>query len=1068
MTAVVAPVLFTEARVNVETTVPGSYLHIPTSNAPSNVLARQADSAINADEDAFTRQCLASQASVFFRKPGRSPRNILWRTLNDECLLTLQSVDLLQDRKATHEPVLTIAISFESPIRPHGVAFADSHDADALHVFVLTTNNELFTIYLRKDILLKPHAPTTSEFDPSSCLKCYQPSSFSFRHPYKLVAITPQDLLVSLHDGGLLRLERKASEYGAVWRETFFSEGGWGSSLRGLLPWKGSNTIRFGNIDLQAATIIAIDSSPDKSHIFTVSLDHTIKAWNAETGKVGLEFDLLGEPRDEGRASEALIDPYHGNLLRVRKVASQPAGDLYYLITHSPKDWQFKFWGVRDADSAEYGVRDMQPDVKLIPPIGVLLDTNAWHITDFDVKPGTGWKNSRLWIRARSGAISRIYTLTFDLLSVREDLEDQWRNQWVVVDEGSMSPERLSVSADFPRPPVTQTAHEPSLADDWLRYLFLPGRFSQRSLDTALAIYTKDMENSSDDANAPSKERLCSAIERKASRISIGSAKTTPEKTQAELAAQWGIFFSLVRHLHQRRCDSLSLCYDIEHDLAWSVRADQVAPIRACSELEIYSLNETLFMSQDDAWINNSLPFADCLPNDDSISVARLLAASRTFRISLASSASQTFKYHASICARRSVGMRSKKHAHQISVASLQRLYSSSHFSTEVSDDDFNRLTDDMQDLGGLGGVENALFISAIQTLTEMPRGQKKDKALTRYGSRVTIRGAQEALLQGRDVLLDLLALVVFISQDLESDELAAGFDAPELYRLLTSRLGEYNVLIWLATHSRLEVNKSTPGANVSGEVQPVYTLFESIFIGDWQSLQLPSDGWAALVTYWSRAWTFGPNLSTAYDGVTAHIMGNLLRKDDLTLAADFAPYLTQTAWNAYLTARMYMARGQHAFAAELFEQGAEQLSLGSDTIGNLDTAGLLSPLEHKSFGQGLPAYLLHIQSLFESGQLPSFAADFALLAMNTLEQESGQGFDASIAEIDRRKAAHSSPAAARVDLAMEEISLLKISELHEEIAGRLFSSALHTSRIELAFTALTKLRNPALYVSPK
>src|ERR1700742_874280 len=82
---------------------------------------------------------------------------------------------------------------------------------------------------------------------------------------------------------------------GSFWTETFFNEGGWGSSLRSLLPWPGSNTIRYGNIKLEQTTATSLAFSPDNSYLFAISLNHTIKAWNLSNGRIDVNKDLLNE-----------------------------------------------------------------------------------------------------------------------------------------------------------------------------------------------------------------------------------------------------------------------------------------------------------------------------------------------------------------------------------------------------------------------------------------------------------------------------------------------------------------------------------------------------------------------------------------------------------------------------------------------------------------------------------------------------------------------------------------------------------------------------------------------------
>lgn len=1064
------PQLFTEARLNIEATSHESVLHIHAGKtAVSNELRSQPQkSSIGyQDEHDFAKHHLASESSIFFRQSRRSPRNILWRVLDERRAVHIESVDLLQDSRNRTDSLLSFVVTFADPIRLGGLAFVDGQDRDAVHCFALTTSNQLISVTLRKE-LLNARIPLSADFDASGCIDQFGLSSFSFRHPYKLFALTPTDLLISLHDGGLLRLEKHTDTARSTWRETFFSEGGWGSSLRSLLPWKAQNTVRYGQIDCQAASIIAVEPSPDRQHVYTVALDHTIKAWNTQSGRVGLQMDLLGRPQLDATAPPAIsIDPHHGSLLKVYSIPKQPDGDLYYLVTASPKNRQFKFWGIRDADSSDYGIRDLHSESSFTPPIDEVMQTQAWQLADFEMKVGQAGRDSKLWIRARSGAVSRCFMLTFDLFALKEDVDHCWLHQWVAVEEGALSVDHMIAESFMPATPAAlDGSFSPSsISDHWLEFLLMPGRFTLITIETALAIYQRSNHSLSPTIikQAPLQQRLCAAIQSRASNATSNAASSG-----TRLATPWNALFGLIRHLHQRRSDQLALSLDLDTGLAWAVHADHVAPVRACSEIELYHLNEVIFTTQDDGWIYNSLPLADSLPHEDSANVARLLSAARHFRASLGRAVNQLLDDRASTAAINYVSGSSVATTAS-NTKSLQKLYDGCDFAAQVTDDDYARLTETTQDVGGLGGLEDDLFNSALNSMVTKVAGQARNKALTRYGVSATIAGSQDALCLGRSILLDLLALITFMSQDLEADELAPGFNAASLYASLITRLKEYNVLLWLASHVSSEPNESK-GARSDASLHSSVTahcstLFESIFIGDWQELTLPEEPWPSLITYWARAWTFGLNISSAYEGVTAHVMGYLLKHHEVQLASDFAKFLTLSPWTSYLTGRMYLLQGEVSCASQLFKSSSDALSLKTCAkMESLDTAGLLSTVQRDGFRDGLPRFYMHIETLCESLKLWSAAADFAKLALSALEATGAEDLDSSIVDVDNRKRGSiSSPATARMDLAMEEISLLRISELRDEIVSRLFASALQTARYELAFEALVKLRDPAL-----
>jgi WD40 repeat protein len=1081
VTAPLAPCLYTEARLNIEPTYANSTLHIPTEGQSSFFSRKRSraddDALADADEDAYARRHLATESSIFFRRKNRSPRCFLWRVLEDGKLLHIQSVDLIQARRNTQESVITFALSFSNPIRSNGVAFADAVDRDALEVFVLTTSNELFTFTLRKDLLLRGSLPSPTDFDPTTCYKLHQSPSFSFRSPYKLVALSSMHLLVSLSDGGLLRLTRNLGEAQGTWHETSFSEPGWGSSFKTFFSMRGHNTVKFNGLDLEPSTAAAIALSPDTSHVFTVCLNHTLKAWNTKTGKSGVRTDLLNE-NDGEMQSQYFMSPAQGTLLRLLQVDGSPDGDMYYAVTNSPKDHQFKFWAVMDPDDVELGIRDVQPDSKLIPPLDELMNTNAWQLVEYHIRPSKGWRNTQLWIRVRSGAICKIFTLIFDLLADPEDIEDAWRNNWAVVDDGSLTIESLMDDPSYPRDADSQLATQDcsDLGDQWLAFLFFPGRFSVPMLESALHIYKKGLKLSTDisrSKDTPLKGRICDAIAAKISIDLTAEGQVDFEAYQSEIASQWHVFFGLVRHLHTRRGDSLSLAFDADTDLAWSIRADQVGPVRLCSEVEIMNFNNDVFLTQEDSFINNSMPLADHLTDDTSVHVGRLLAGARSFRRGL-SDEFQTLFQSASAADALRIGIdeSTPNGTQEKHLQDVRQLYDICALHVEVSDEDFNQLTDSMQDLGGLGDLDNDLFYAAIDRLVQNERGSDGDQTLTRYGDKATIRGAQDTLSMTRDIILDLLALVVFMAGDLETEELSPDFRPSELYQQLVTKLKEHNVLLWLASNVREEPTKkakdildSPVTKSNKSMYHPTLTVLESIFIGDWQSLRFPpSEALPLLITYWCRAWTYGANFSNAYNGVVTHVFGNLLKHQDYDLATEFLKFVPEAPWASYLRGRLNLEVGVYALAAEYFKQAAEALSEKRVNIEDLDTSNLLDLQARNFFADGLPRYYLHISYLFERSRLHAYTADFASLAAQEFAVNFENFDDNSMMDLDvRKRSLHGSPAVAQVNLAMEELKLLRVRELKEDILSRVFNASLQICRYKAAFDALLVFGNPVL-----
>ena len=1116
-----APILHQETRLSPTPASPSQSLRITTAAAQQQTPTfgagrkRAFDEISGLDEESYARKYLATEGSVFFRRKGKSPRSFLWRVLEERKVVEVQCVDLLHDTRSSKGGStsgggsgLTFNLYVPDEIVRNGVAFAEPEESDALECFVLTTGNELYTFSLKRDLLTRETAP--SEFDSATVVKKYVSGSFSFRHPYRLVAVTSLEVLISLHDGGLMRLERQPNQSGSQWRETFFSEGGWSGTLRGLISLKRHQTLRYGNIELAPSALAALAKSPDGTFIWTVSLDHELKAWSTATGKADTCMDLLDERYDDdGRKQQKYImGAEQGTLLQVvslppalskdkRAVARVDEDGTYSLVVHSPKDHQFKFYEVSSTYTSIEGgatkLQDMQPGAQLVPPIDELLNTNIWHLEDFCVLPGPGWEDTQLWVRARSGALCKIFTTTFDLLDGNGEanpyLEASWKTSWTEVDTGMQTPETLRTLSDFPGDldGTIDTATTPT--EKWLSFLFQPGRFSTASIETALNIYRKGRSLPStasgrglNSSEAPLQERLAQAISSKI--LLRRRANETPDydRYQADVQAQWKTFFSLLSHLHTRRHDSIGFALDAEDGLPWSVCADFVAPIRASAPFDALILNshlisdEKLLQGVDESIVNQ------IFSSDESVFSANILAAAHEFRAGLSSSFNAKFAGSAVVEA-----LSPETEDTVESRKKVQALYEQSIFNAEVMDDEFQALTDSAENFDGLGSLDDHAFFGILEHIPTM-YGSGKDaaKGLSRWGDRLTMSVAQETLDRDRSTLLDILTLVVFMHGDLDEADLHPGFvdNVGSIFETIVRRIKHNDLLSWLAGHvisepqrihhrslskSQSEGLSSSQTADM-GTAASTVTLLERIAIGDWTPTLLPSgpDTLPELLTQWSKMWVYGADLHSNWDGVTAHTFAFLIKEGSsyaLELATDFQKFLSQDedapSWLRYLEGRLLMAMGEYAQASLKFQAAAEGVGELRGTA-NTDTAHLLEVEERNYFGVGQGRFFQHISALFEKLKVFSYTADFASLALEKLEsdEESTHGFGSSLRELDMRKS-QDSPAINQIDDAEAERRILsQMVQLRDEIKGRLFNALVQTGRFREAFDTLVGIED--------
>jgi hypothetical protein len=713
----------------------------------------------------------------------------------------------------------------------------------------------------------------------------------------------------------------KADEIGSLWRETYFTPPGWSLTIpRALAKWRGDAFVRFGDIELDPSTATSMAISPDEETIITVCLNHTLRVWSLSNGKIVMQTDLL-EDNGENVQNQPkfLLGPNQRQLLQVSDVAGDDQ-DMYYIITFSPKLHKFSFWGVLDANSGLEGVRRVRPDFQFAPPIDDLMGTSAWIMEEFFITPGKKWQKTQLWLRARSGQVSRVFTVEFNLFGELDDITKAWTNEWSAVSAGRQSSDYLD--SDVPSVIHADDAiRYPGVSDRWLAFLFYPGRFTLATLDTAFQVYSKQAGSTKGSLSSSSsilKEKLSAAV---ASRASADEVR---------LSEEWHVFYGLVRDLHKRRATTLSFAMDAVDRLPWIVTADFVSPVRECADLDIWDFHRSAERSmgadeQIAERVNVSYESLD------------LLHVAHNFRSSLSPQIREHFSRIVFAFA-----------LEQPSAAVADRivaLHEQADLESGVSEDDWNRTSDAMEEFGGYGVLDEENFRGIMELMDHERVGRRNTDQITKYGARALIRTAQETVALNMNVLLDLLLLVVFIDVEVDEAEvehdLEKKWEGQDLFGEILGRLKEIFVLDFLMKHWRTEHRKrlrssssseNLPGlgTSVSQALQQssyTSTLLESLFIGDWASMRVPDNAeLPILLTYWARQWIASFDLANSYDGFSAHVLAELIKMRDVALCTAFLPFTSATGWNTYLKARFHLMRADFDLAARGFKKAAFSL----------------------------------------------------------------------------------------------------------------------------------------------
>lgn len=971
--------LFKETRADLEPLTSGSVIQIQIPSTSSFTARPRQQRRIlknttgHRDEYTFTKCCIATSGSLYFGKFKRHPRSFLWRVLQEGKVLELRSVDLSKSSGETREASYIIQFCFPAGLKHGGIALADSEDQEALNVFALTRGNELYTFTLRKDFFC---LATASEEEVSRWCKASKPATFSISTPHSLIAASFRQLIVSLSDGRILRLTRNKDEDGSKWKEATYGDGQWASSLRGLVRWQGSNTVKFDGTTLEQATPIAMARSPDKKHVFAVCLNHTLRIWNLNKAASVFSMDLLWKHREPHDIPKVTLEPSSPNVLQLFRIDEIINGCEYYAVTFSPHDFgQFKFWGIRDPDHGAKGVRDLFPEYCLKPPDpDPSPESKAiWKVADFKITGGQHGKSLDMWILMRSNRQYKLYNLKFDI----QDLANVWHDSW-----STTASETLGDS----EPPLISDLDPEDATDKWLEYVFYPCRYPETILETALGMYCSERSVSLPNPKAPLKERMNSAIVTHVSSVNAASDFSTH---RAAINLEWTVLWQDIRDLNKSRWEVLSLACDEYAQMPWVAFADGYSAIRSCDKIENISQNSSAEL----AVSNNLLPTPSIeadpgaeprLPDE----LAVIIEAATSFR--------QSFSYQLrSTCDRVLANELWLDPSYSVPLR-IQSFYDQCNFTDEIGSAPFDDLMGALDRIGGFNGLETDTFLAVLDELSHGLPEHASDLVHTRFGLKLLINGAQEMIALRVRLLFDLLVLVVFVDMEIDREEMPMeNFDAPRIYVDVLELLKQYQIIQWLAKNTRVEKSDlsakptlaNSSKIDISSDSKPrISTILESLFALDLpaQSLEMQSQSEALTqsiqdLLLWA---TGGHDPTVTFDDVPVYVQCNLLAKNILDLASDFLRFQPSTAWATYIKGRLSLLKGEFTEAAIYFKKAAFKLSRPSNFDYHHASHSLLTPMESIHFGHGLPTYYTHLLNLFDAHSCPTQMAHFAHLAL--------------------------------------------------------------------------------------
>ncbi|KAK4226913.1 nucleoporin Nup120/160-domain-containing protein [Podospora fimiseda] len=996
-------ILYKEARLNLEPSSPSSVVQLRV--APQSAYGRSSSSIANrssaaaADEKAYRSKNLATASSIYHRKHHKSPRSFLWRVLENGSVLSLRASDVCKHQQHDADAPLIINMQFPSAIHNSCIGFADPKDTDALCVFVIDQSNQLYSITLRPEHFRKK---TATEGGLGDACKLYTPPGFSFKHPHRLAVVNSDQLIVAMHDGGILKFDRTKTHdasHGTPWKETIYNVSGWGQSLLGLVPFQRNPIVRYDkiNMELTAALSTAVTSMslPDTAFLFTICVDHRMRVWDVRTGQILYTGDILNNTqRDPQEGLRWNIDPSQANLIRI--LDTRAPGQCM-VATFSPIGaGEFKFWKVKANDQGSIHVADCFPNAHLVPPSPSSID--VWTLADFAVAQTDGVE---LWTLWKNNTSYRVYRLQLQVKNPSDPFSDGWKT--------------VHIDNSVPAVETSGPWNSVDSTEKWLDLIFTPGRFSKSTLETALAVYEKGLGTYKETTSKAGKsiaESICSILGSTAALSRNSAGVPDYEQFRGTSEIQWIRFWRLLLELDKQRGEALSLVYDSDKGMVWTACADLIAAVRQCSDLDRVYHN-----LQD--------------PERKDQEVAALVSAGLTFVESFTDSTSQLSK----------AALRAElyENSPRSDNERMQLFLDRAGFWPQVGDDDVAQV---IETLGqNYQMVSSRLYddLFDLITSTSEANSQELREPFTGFGRKVVVRSVQETVELHWQILFSQLILLVHMEFDIENDDenpLHSRFDVGAVFRRLIDALQRLEHIRWL---TKTELSIPASRAIASGAASPVAAKRGQEEIYTMTALEgiaghlfgLPDNHDEPLLTSITDYVLdiCAPGSTTMLQ--TWLVQCWLLKEDRPDLALELSPFADQDPFSIYIQGRVFLALRDYDAASFHFRRAAIGLSV---TLKHSDrhSAGLLDDTEWNLLNSGLPNYYSHIVNLYERHKAYSYVTEFARLALQFV---------------------HSSKKDATASIKTEMLS-------------RLFIAATAISQFEQAHSALLAMQDEALQKS--
>ncbi|KAI1115220.1 nucleoporin Nup120/160-domain-containing protein [Nemania sp. NC0429] len=945
------PVFFKETRLNFEPSS-SSYVvdvELPSLvNPPKNRRQTGGSSRSNADLDALRTQRYATASAIYHRANHQDPRSFLWRVVGDHTVLSLRAIDVCR-LEGTSDANLILNFHFPSAIRPSCIALSDPPDHDALAVYVLDEVGQLYILFLRPESFRRRSFVESGLGD--TCKIFTVNALQGFKTPYRLLAVNTDRLIVTLTDGGHIRLDRNKNQTASQppWKETFYNAKGWVQGFRSILSSR-------GDYDTTAAAA-AIETGlglDDASFLFTVCLDHRLRIWNLNTGQILGAMDLLNAAREPNETAKWRLDPTQSNLIRI---VGQVQGKRL-CVTYSPVgSGEFKFWKLESDDGKSVDLNDQYPDFHFvpIPPLG----SDVWTLTDFRIAEDHSSGHLQIWLLWKNNVAYRVQELTSSVKA----LPASWQTSW------------LSVYSDttVPSAPVSGPSDPTDSSERWLQLILSPGRFTPSTLEAALNAYQRAVghEGNTHRSSQSLAESICSAIASTSSSSKTSSGTLDYDRFRTSNESQWRKFYRILIEIDKPRGEALALAFEPSSELPWVVCADSISAIRKCSQLEQICYNPKARHTEPSDLSSLIITGQNFV---EGFSDSMLQICQAVLRVELFENTSKTDQER------------------------IQFFSDKAGFWRQLSEEDCTQVTDVLG--SNFNIVTSNVYQQMLATLNETwaPR-RPTEFPLTELGRRIIVKATDDVAELQWNICFSQLILLVHMEFEFDNpeDALHKRVNIGAVYKSLLQALSRLQLIRWLAsvhlpTPLRGDTSRSASGSSPAPSKRPSEenkstTVLEEC-IGHLLGMTTITPVHSLMIgTSITKIVTNLCAPSSDIELQPHYIQCALLVRDRADLALELAPFSNQDPFSVYIQGRVSLALRDYSNAALHFKKAAYGMSIRQANPGR-HSSGLLDDDEWNLLFNGMPRYYAHIVALYERCRAYSYVVDFARLSLQFINKK--------------------------------------------------------------------------------